>query len=66
MHQYRISCLNDVGRFSKTEEMVLANDGEAMAYARALKHPSPCEVWNGSRLVGKIEAYAGPISAAAS
>jgi len=58
MQQYRIYCLNDEGRFSKAEEIEAANDGEAMAQARALHHDGICEVWQAGRLVGIIEASA--------
>jgi hypothetical protein len=54
MLEYRIYCLDDEGKFSKIEEMKAANDAEALAYARALNHDSICEVWSGTRLVGKI------------
>jgi hypothetical protein len=56
MQQYRIYCLDEEGRFSKADEIKLADDAEAMAYARALHHNAPCEVWNGNRLVGKVDS----------
>jgi hypothetical protein len=57
MHQYRIYCLNDEGRFHKVEEIRAANDAEALARARTLKHPGECEIWRGDRLVGKVAAH---------
>jgi hypothetical protein len=57
MLQYRIYCLNEEGGFAKVHEMELPNDAEAMAHARALKHPGVCEVWHRRRLVGIVEAH---------
>jgi hypothetical protein len=54
MQEYRIYCLDGEGKISKADEIELADDAEAMAYARALDHDAPCEVWNGNRLVGKV------------
>jgi hypothetical protein len=56
MHQYRIYCLNETGRFSKVEEIEAADDSEALNCARALHHHGVCEVWRGRRLVGTIGA----------
>ena len=59
MNQYRIYCLDDEGRFSKVKEIELADDAEALAHARSLKHPGGCEIWTGARRVGRVEAYQG-------
>jgi hypothetical protein len=56
MQQYRIYCLDDEGRFRKVEEVEAADDSDALAHARALKHSGECEVWRGSHLVGRVEA----------
>ena len=58
MHQYRIYCLNDEGRFDKVEEIEASSDAEALACARALKHSGECEVWTGDRLVGRVTTQA--------
>lgn len=54
MRQYRIYCLTPEGGFSQVDEINAADDDEAVAYARSLKHSGKCEVWNGSRLVAQI------------
>jgi hypothetical protein len=65
MSQYRIYCLSDEGSFSKTEEVELASDAEAMDYARALHHQGDCEIWRGARLVGRIEGHGESFPASA-
>jgi hypothetical protein len=62
MHQDRIYCLDEEGRFSKASEIEAPNDEAALAEASALNHPGPCEVWRGNRLVGTV----GPMSLARS
>ena len=57
MFEYRIYCLNKEGRFSKVSEVVTAGDSEALARARELRHAGGCEVWQGNRLVGTVEAH---------
>jgi hypothetical protein len=54
MIQYRIYCLNEEGRFHKVKEIEAPSDAEALAHARSLKHFGECEVWRGSRLVGRV------------
>lgn len=55
MIQYRIYCLNEEGRFQKVKEIEASSDSEALAHARSLEHSGECEVWRGSRLVGRVE-----------
>jgi len=59
MHQYRIYCLDDEGRFRKVKEVEAPDDADALSRARALGHSGECEVWRGSRLVGRIEPQSG-------
>jgi hypothetical protein len=56
MHQYRIYCLNDEGRFHTVEEITACNDAEALARANKLDHAGECEIWRGDRLIGRIAA----------
>lgn len=58
MIQYRIYCLSDEGRFQKVKEIEASSDSEALAHARLLQHSGECEVWRGSRLVGRVEPAA--------
>src|SRR3954447_25405130 len=62
MFEYRIYCLNIEGRFSKVSEVVAAGDAEALARARELRHSGGCEVWQGNRLVGTVEAHSNASS----
>jgi hypothetical protein len=57
MHQYRIYCLGDGGRFRSVKEVEAASDAEAVACARSLKHPGECEIWRGNHLVARVPAY---------
>jgi hypothetical protein len=55
MSQYRIYCRNVEGRFSKVTELEAKDYEEALAVARALQHPGPCEAWERDRLVDCVE-----------
>lgn len=57
MHQYRIYCLGEEGGFRKVKEVEATNDAEALSCARALKHSGDCEVWRGSRMVGRVPPH---------
>jgi hypothetical protein len=54
MPDYRMYCLNGVGKISSAETIVAASDEEAMAAVRAKKLSVRCEVWHGNRLVGTV------------
>jgi hypothetical protein len=61
--QYRIYCLNVEGRFHKVEEIEASSDAEALERARSLGHSGECEIWEGNRLVAKLQSQsAGQIS----
>ena len=57
MAEYRLYCLNDAGRFSKSHDIEAHSDGDALAKAKELKLPVKCELWEHSRLVGTLEPY---------
>jgi hypothetical protein len=57
MAEYRLYCLNDGGRFSKSHEIEARDDDDALAKARAMKLDVFCELWNRERLVAKIPPY---------
>jgi predicted nucleic acid binding AN1-type Zn finger protein len=57
MGEYRLYCLNDQGRFSKSHEIRADNDKQALAKARELKLPVMCELWEHGRLVAKLEPH---------
>jgi hypothetical protein len=57
MGQYRLYCLNDSGRFSKSHEITANGDDQALAKAKELKLPVKCELWKRDRLVGKLDPH---------
>lgn len=59
MPDYRMYCLNGIGKISSFELIDAASDEEALAVVRAKKLSVRCEVWSGNRLVGTVAAYVG-------
>jgi hypothetical protein len=57
MPDYRLYCLADDGRFTKSHEISAANDDEALLKAREMKLPVRCELWEKSRLIAKLPAH---------
>jgi len=57
MGQYRLFCLNDAGRFSKSHEITADSDDQALAKAKELKLPVKCELWERERLVGELDPH---------
>lgn len=57
MGEYRLYCLNDRGRFTKSHEIEAKDDADALAQARAMKLPVFCELWSRNRLVEKLPPY---------
>ena len=51
MSEYRLYCLDDHGRFTKSHEIEAKDDDDALAKARAMKLPVVCELWTRNRLV---------------
>jgi hypothetical protein len=56
MPDYRMYCLNGIGKISSSEDIGASNDEQALAAVRAKKLSVRCEVWNGNRLVGTVAA----------
>ena len=54
MVEYRLYCLNDRGRFSKSHDIVADSDQQAIDKAEELKLPVKCELWQQSRLVATL------------
>ena len=57
MSEYRLYCLDDRGRFTKSHEIEANGDDDALAKARAMKLPVVCELWTRNRLVKKLPPY---------
>jgi hypothetical protein len=55
--QYRLYCLNEQGRFTKSHEIEARDDADALAKAREMKLPVACELWNRNRLVAELPAH---------
>ena len=54
MGEYRLYCLNELGRFAKSHDILADSDSEALDQARAMKLPVACELWNRNRFVAKL------------
>lgn len=57
MADYRIYCMDGVGKIHFAEEIEAEDDTVAIGIARASKaNAIKCEVWQGKRLVAKLDA----------
>jgi hypothetical protein len=56
MGEYRLYCLNDKGRFSKSHDIIADSDDDAIDKAEELKLPVKCEPWQQGRLVMKLDS----------
>ena len=56
MPEYRLYCLNDEGRFTKSHEIEATDDSDALSQANAMKLPVRCELWQQTRKVAEIPA----------
>jgi hypothetical protein len=57
MGEYRLYCLNDEGRFSKSHDIIAESDGQALDKAKVLKLPVRCELWQQGRLVATLDPH---------
>jgi hypothetical protein len=57
MADYRLYCLDGVGKITSAEWIDAKNDDEALAIARAQKRSVPCEIWDHNRLVASVPAH---------
>ena len=57
MSEYRLYCLSESGRFTKSHEIAAKDDSDALTKARAMKLPVVCELWNRNRLVAKLPPH---------
>lgn len=58
MTDYRMYCLDGVGKIGSGEWIEAKNEDEALAIVRAKKLAVRCELWAGNRLIGTVPAYA--------
>ena len=57
MGEYRLYCIGDDGRFTKSDEIDAKDDDEALALSRKMKLPVKCELWERGRLMAKLSAH---------
>lgn len=55
MPAYRVYCLDGAGKVWAAEWIEAGDDATAMDSARQFKSAVRCEVWQGQRLVGRVE-----------
>ena len=58
MSDYRLYCLDGVGKIGSGEWIEAKSDDEALVFVRARKLSVSCEVWDKNRRVGVVPAYA--------
>lgn len=57
MPSYRLYCLDGAGRISLADWIDAETDDEAVAIARRIEHGAlKCEIWQGNRLIAKLDA----------
>jgi hypothetical protein len=64
MTDYRLYCLDGVGKIGTGEWVEAAGDAEAIMLVRAKKLSVRCELWDHNRLVATIEPFASPDTSA--
>ena len=57
MGEYRLYCLTDEGRFSKSHNIIAESDDDAVDKAEELKLPVKCELWHQARLVATLNPH---------
>jgi hypothetical protein len=55
VHTYRLYCLDGVGKVASAEWIEAADDETAIMIANRLRDGRPCELWQGSRAVARME-----------
>jgi hypothetical protein len=56
MPGYRLYFLDEMGRVRRRQDLECTDDKEAVAVARAMKHPYGKELWSGTRPVETFNA----------
>jgi hypothetical protein len=55
MPAYRVYCLDGAGKVWAAEWIEADDDAAAIESARQFKTSVRCEVWNGQRLIGRVD-----------
>ena len=53
---YRVYCYDSVRNVVSSDQIQATNDEDAIAQAHAAGFGTKCEIWEGDRLVAKLEA----------
>jgi hypothetical protein len=61
--EYKLYCLDPSGRIQRRHEFEAADDGAAIAGARAQFPEETCELWCGTRKIALIPAGGEPVLA---
>jgi hypothetical protein len=64
MTDYRLYCLDGVGKIGTGEWVEATGDAEAIMLVRAKKLSVRCELWDHNRLVATIEPFTPPDTSA--
>lgn len=59
---YRVLLLNNAGRVLRTKSLAGCTEGEALERARAFMDGRSVELWDGGRLIQRLEAPHEPIA----
>jgi hypothetical protein len=57
MPDYRLYCLDDLGKIAEGEWIEAKSDDEAIVMARAKRLSVDCELWEGNRLIAQVPAH---------
>ena len=57
MPDYRLYCLDGVGKFATVHEIDAANDADALSKARQINIPFKCELWQRGRKVAVLDPH---------
>jgi hypothetical protein len=66
MEDYRLYCLDGSGQITGAEWIEAAGDDEAARIACGMNKPVPCELWQRTRFVARIPAFASADTESAS
>jgi hypothetical protein len=56
MPDYRLYCLDELGKIAQAEWIEAGSDDEAIVIARAKQLAVDCEIWEGNRLIANVPA----------
>ena len=54
MPDYRLYCLDEAGKFTRSHEFTAGSDEEALNVVSAMRLLVRCELWERSRMVAKL------------